>query len=322
MDNPFKGLSKNGKIAVVIGGVGVAWFAWKQHKAGSGSASAQSIDPVTGLPYSQDNQIDPLTGQTYLGEAQTYGSVQAAENAVAGQSSIDFSNAAGGGGFGPVGSSGQALVPANTVQGTTYASNAAWAQAAEAGLTDIGYTSTDVAAALGRYLAGLSLTPAQATIVQAAIAEFGPPPVGSFQVIMAPGTGPTGSGDGGGILGGGSGGGGILGGGGGGTTPPPAKGGPITVTPVGLHVTHTYANSAQVAWVAPTIPKGQGPLTGYGCACYDSSGRLVNGPFTVGPSQLYANFGGLKPKTTYHANIWCDPAKPGGPHASIPFKTT
>lgn len=314
MDNPFKGLSKNEKIAVVAGGGVVAWFAWKQHKSSSGAGSASSIDPVTGLPYSQDNQIDPLTGQTYLGEAQTYGSVAAAEQAAAGSAAVDFSGT-GAGSFGPVGTSGQSLVPANTVQGTNYASNAAWAQAAEAGLTDIGYTSTDVAAALGRYLAGLSLTPDQATIVQAAIAEFGPPPVGSFQVIMAPSTGPTGSGDGGGTTPPPS-------GGGGGTTPPPAKGGPITVTPVGLHVTHTYANSAQVAWVAPTIPKGQGPLTGYGCACYDSTGRLVNGPFTVAPSQLYANFGGLKSKTTYHANIWCDPAKAGGPHASVTFKTT
>jgi hypothetical protein len=173
--------------AVGIGGAGVAWLAWKQHKASASSASA--IDPLTGLPASQDNAIDPLTGEAYLAEAQEYGSVQAAEQAVAGESAIDYSGAYDTG-SGLVGTSaGTSLVPSTVVQGTTYASNAAWAQAVEAGLTDIGYSSTDVAAALGRYLSNLSETPAQAGIVQAAIAEYGPPPVGSFQVILAPSTG-------------------------------------------------------------------------------------------------------------------------------------
>lgn len=175
-------------MAVVFaGGSGIAiWFAVKQHKDSSSSSSAQSIDPITGLPYAQDNETDPLTGESYLAEAQTYGSVQAAENAVAGESSIDYSSASSLGG-GLVGTStGSDLTPSNEVGGTTYASNAAWAQAVEAGLTDIGYTSTDVAAALGRYLGGLSETSAQATIVQAAVAEYGTPPVGSFQIIQAP----------------------------------------------------------------------------------------------------------------------------------------
>jgi len=72
----------------------------------------------------------------------------------------------------------------------------------------------------------------------------------------------------------------------------------------------------------PAIPAGQGPLTGYGVECFDSTGHVVNGPFTVSPSQLYANIGGLKTKTTYHVNVWCDPAKTGGPHATVTFKTT
>lgn len=174
-------------MAVVFaGGSGIAiWFAIKQHNSAS-STSAQSIDPITGLPYAQDNETDPLTGESYLAEAQTYGSVSAAENAVAGESSIDYSNASSTG-SGLVGTStGSNLGSVTEVPGTTYASNAAWAQAVEAGLTDIGYTSTDVAAALGRYLGGLSETSAQATIVQAAVAEYGTPPVGSFQIIQAP----------------------------------------------------------------------------------------------------------------------------------------
>ena len=119
-------------------------------------ADPSAIDPVTGLPYSQDNPIDPLTGQAYLTEAQPYGSVSAAEQAYAASSSLDYSAClrdrrrrrrlvVGG----------QNLVPSNTVQGTTYASNSAWAQAVEAGLSDVGYSSTDIAAALGRYLGNL-----------------------------------------------------------------------------------------------------------------------------------------------------------------------
>lgn len=181
--------------AIGVGSLVVIWFAWKQHQASAASStSASAIDSLTGLPTSQDNATDPLTGMTYLAEAQEYGSVSAAEQSVAGESSLGYS-AAYGTGSGLVGSStGQDLVPGNVVQGTSYASNAAWAQAVEAGLTDIGYAPTDIAAALGRYLGNLSETAAQAGIVQAAIAEYGPPPVGSFLVIMAAPTGPTSSG--------------------------------------------------------------------------------------------------------------------------------
>jgi hypothetical protein len=181
--------------AVVIGSGVVIWFAYKQHEASAASTtSATSIDPVTGLPYSQDSQIDPLTGQAYLAEAQEYGSVSAAEQAVAGESAVDLSGASGYG-SGLVGTStGTSLVPANDVQATTYATNAAWAQAVEAGLTDVGYSSTDISAALGRYLGNLSETSAQATIVDAAMAEYGPPPTGTYTVILAPTTTATGSG--------------------------------------------------------------------------------------------------------------------------------
>ena len=185
--------------AAIAGGSGLAiYFAYKQHKASQASASGASnpsaIDPVTGLPYSQDQQIDPLTGQAYLAEAQQYGSVSAAEQAVAASSSLDYSSAYGTG-YGAVGTSSAApLVTANTTQATTYASNSAWAQAVEAGLSTIGYSSTDIAAALGRYLGNLSETPDQASIVGAALAEFGPPPVGSYQIILAPATTSTGSG--------------------------------------------------------------------------------------------------------------------------------
>lgn len=189
--------------AVAIGGGSLVavWFAYKQHKASSSTTSASNpsaIDPVTGLPYSQDNQIDPLTGMAYLAEAQQYGSVSAAEQAVAGEASTSLSSAYGTG-SGYTGSSG-AGTSLEAVPGG-YASNAQWAQAVTAGLSDLGYSSTDVAAALGMYLGSLPLSTlangvSAVGIVQAALAEYGPPPVGTFTIIMPTGSGSTSTGSG------------------------------------------------------------------------------------------------------------------------------
>jgi hypothetical protein len=307
-------------MAVAIaGGSGLAiWFAVK-HKKSSSSSSPSAIDPVTGLPYSQDSQIDPLTGQSYLAEAQEYGSVQAAENAVAGQSSIDYSSAYGSGGYGPVGTSAAPLVPSTTVQGTTYASNAAWAQAVEAGLTDIGYSSTDIAAALGRYLGGLSLTSTQATIVQAAIAEYGPPPVGTYQVILAPVTGPTGSGDGSGSSGGQSGGGSSGSGSGSGS------GGPITVAPSGFRVAQVNGLAVTLAWDPLTPPAGEGPVRSYVVAYGQSPGST---PYqqavvrTATSTTIRFSEGPGAHGLTHYFTLWADPASPGGPHAGPISATT
>jgi len=291
-----------GAGAVVVGGV--LYFKNKNSSSSTSTQDPNAIDPITGLPYSQDNTIDPVTGQTYLAEAQQYGSVAAAESAATSAGSL----AAGGIGSGVGAGSPTSSLPSS---GTTspgsesFTTNAQWAQQVEADLVAIGYNSTDVAAAIGRYLAGLSLTSDQANLVQVAIAEDGPPPVNP-PAITTGGSGGT-SGGSGGVTG---------------TPTPPAHGGPITVTPVDLHVTHVYTGAAQVAWVAPSIPSGQGPLTGYGVEAFDSTGKVVNGPFTVSPGQLYANIGNLKSKTQYHVNVWCDPAKSGGPHATVSFKTT
>ena len=176
----------------IAGGSGVAiWFAYKQHKdsqASSGASNPSAIDPVTGLPYSEDNTVDPLTGETYLAEAQQYGSVSAAEQAAAGESADDLSNASDSG-LSDLSGSGTGSTSLEAVPGG-YATNAAWAQAVTAGLSDIGYSSTDVAAALGMYLGGLPLSTladgvSSASIVSAAIAEYGPPPVGTFTMIAA-----------------------------------------------------------------------------------------------------------------------------------------
>jgi hypothetical protein len=204
-ENPFtalKDMPKPARYAVLAGVTGVTAFllyshhkntgSWNPWKAGTKTTSggqAADINPVTGLAYSQDNVTDPITGETYLAEAQQYGSVQAAEAAVSA-----YGLSTGGGSGIPVNpvSPPPAGSPNTVVGGSVYTSNSAWAQAATAGLTDIGYDGTAVAAALGAYLTGQPVTADQAKIINAAIAEFGPPPIGNFQVILQPPIKPTG----------------------------------------------------------------------------------------------------------------------------------
>lgn len=204
-ENPFKNLSPAQRWMVIGGGAFVGGIVLYQHHSSTGSwnpfksatatptagttaaGTPTSIDPITGLAYSDDNATDPVTGQTYLAEATQYGSVAAAEASV---SAYGQSTASG---------SGIPVNPAspisagsiNTAVGTNvYTSNAAWAQAATAGLVDVGYVGTDVATALGNYLTQTPLTSAQAALVNTAIAEYGPAPVGSLQIVLAPASGP------------------------------------------------------------------------------------------------------------------------------------
>lgn len=201
--NPFKDMSKPQIYASIagatlIGGYFVvrhhsqtgSWNPWSSSTTSSTSAAAstgatsQTIDPATGLPVSDDNAIDPITGLTYLAEAQQYGSVQAAEADVSqfGQTSVSPDSPA------PTGSTTTSTGGTPIVGSATYTSNAAWVQAATAGLADIGYSATDVATALGAYITSTPVSAAQAKLIQVAIAEFGDPPVGTFQIIQQPTT--------------------------------------------------------------------------------------------------------------------------------------
>lgn len=184
MQNPFAKLPPWGKFAVVGGAGAVIVFAYYQHRQSASSATSTStdttVDPATGLPYSEDGQVDPGTGMTYSAEVQEYGSVQAAESALGSSDTASYGYPYSGGGYSDY------YPTSDTTSTYTYGSNAEWAQAVEGGLSDIGWSTTDVASALGRYLGGLSLTPDQANIVQAALAEYGNPPVGTYQIIPAP----------------------------------------------------------------------------------------------------------------------------------------
>jgi hypothetical protein len=200
IENPFKDLSKNQRYAVIAGGALIGGYAVYHHHSVTGSwnpfskataassgTAASGIDPITGLAYSDDSATDPITGMQYLAEAEQYGSVATAEAATTayGQSTATGSGI-------PVNPASPASSGSiNTPVGTNiYTSNAAWSQAATAGLVDVGYQGTDVASALGAYLTQTPETPAQAALVKTAIAEFGPAPVGNLQIVLAPASGP------------------------------------------------------------------------------------------------------------------------------------
>jgi Fibronectin type III domain len=299
--------------AVVVGGI--LYFKSRSSSGSSGGTgtSASATDPETGLPYSEDDQVDPLTGLTYLAEAEQYGSVAAAEQAVeagygsAGAESDDE------------GYSGEAYGEPTytTAEGSaeTYATNSEWAAAVQAGLPSItGDSSSDVATAVANYLAGLPLTTTQANDIQVALAEFGPPPTGSFSIIAASSSsGATSTGS-------------STSPGGGATTTTttaPAAPKPITVAPTGFRVVSvTGGDNVNLAWNALEPPAGQGPLTGY---------MIAYGP-TSGSQQYKQEVGGQTTEATvpgvgagsagkHYFELWALPAKTGGPHAG-PIEAT
>lgn len=197
-ENPFKNLSKNQKYAVAGGVVLFGGFlvirhhkstgSWNPFSAGSGAAGTQTgTDPITGLPYADDSQIDPLTGQGYLAEAQQYGSVQAAEAAV---SSFGATVPTGTGyGQNPA-SGGSTGSSGSTASSAAYASNSDWVQAVTAGLSEIGYSLTTIDAGIQGYFASQELPAQEYQAMKVALSEFGPPPNGSFQLLQAPTQGP------------------------------------------------------------------------------------------------------------------------------------
>jgi len=206
VDNPFKKLSKPEIYVVIVGATLIAGYAEYRHHQSTGSwspfvsapkssaangtaagtsATGTVTDPSTGQVYS-DTAVDPITNLTYASEISNYGSVASADS--------QFSNAYGAStgtvepqSFATGYTSNLASVGESSISGNdVYTSNSAWAQAVTAGLTDVGYDGPTVSAALGAYLTGTPLTPAQVTIVNTAIAEYGPAPIGNIQIIQQP----------------------------------------------------------------------------------------------------------------------------------------
>ena len=283
------------------GGLGAVAAVYFYRKAASGpaspasSASSSSIDPVTGLPYSQDNQADPVTGLTYLQEAQEYGSVQAAEQEVTSGSAY----------YGVTGAGSAIDSGYPTIYGAagttspspgSYATDAQWAQAVTAGLADLGYNSADVSTALGLYfqnqpLGTLADGASALSIVQAAIAEYGQPPVGTYQITAAPTsagstTGNAGSGTGAAAA-----------------AKPASAPQDLQVIPV--------SNTAITAEWRPVA----------GASGYEFQVTPKDpAPHNIGARTSY-NAGGLKPRTSYVVHVAAVNAAGTGPYATHSFTT-
>ena len=169
---------------VGLGGALVTFLAWRAHSASSSTVT----DPTTGQTYPADG-TDPVTGLTYAAEISEYGSVEAAESAVTDENTGDLGDESGLANGYSYSSGEPDYYGTGTTSGTTgYTSNSDWASAVIAGLESLGFSSADVNGAIAAYLAGMSLTSTQASIVKAALGEFGPPPTGSFPVSVTPGS--------------------------------------------------------------------------------------------------------------------------------------
>jgi hypothetical protein len=169
-------------LAVVAGVLGYAYYSKRKSAAAGGTgtaAAAGNIDPQTGYPYgsTQDAAALQQTGQPGYNTS-GYGA-----GAIDPNTGIPYANeVAGLGGGGGGGTT--TTTPAQSV------TIAQWEQECisnlEAGGVDQA-TIANASAGLPRYLAHLSLTPAQATGVQLAVGLTGPPPGGgSYSIIPAP----------------------------------------------------------------------------------------------------------------------------------------
>jgi len=303
-----------GGVGVVVVG-GILYFKNKNGSSGAGSSNSSATDPVTGLPYSEDNQVDPATGLTYLAEAEQYGSVSAAEAAVgAGYGGVGATETAGG-------SSGEGYgYPTyQTAQGgEAYATNAEWASAVIAALPGItGDSSSDVATAVANYLAGLPLTSTQANDVQVALAEFGPPPTGSYSIVTAgSGSGTTSTGS---------------------ATSPGSGASTTTTTPAttpapapapapsnnwhfpapsGLYAAGAGKGTITVGWQPVVGPQGQHPQS-YTVAYGRTSGAQTWKVVTIDTTTALTTQAGM----TEYIEVWANGGPVAPPHAG-PVKAT
>jgi hypothetical protein len=210
MANPldaFKNLKPWQQGAVIAGGVGVVgvvvWQKEKSKKASnvpvtpptatqaatSGGTAGEIADPTTGTMY-PDTAVDPDTGLTYDQEITEYGSVSAADSAssgvsdqaaLQGETPQEYVEQTGG------------YTGTGTTTGSTVTTNAQWMSEVESGLSEQGYTASDIGQALAAYFAGKPLGVSSDggnlyTIMNLAVSEYGPPPVGSYPLLNGGGS--------------------------------------------------------------------------------------------------------------------------------------
>src|SRR3984885_9291614 len=173
MANPldaFKGLKPWQQVAVIGGGgaavVGVVIYDRKAkaksaaaatatpaaaaaETSGTASTAGTIADPTTGQVY-PDTSVDPEDGLTYEQEITEYGSVSAAEeqyggvqaqSALQGETPQEYVEQTGG------------YAPESNV-GTPVATNAQWMSEVESGLSEQGYTASDIGQGVAAYFAG------------------------------------------------------------------------------------------------------------------------------------------------------------------------
>ena len=166
--------------------------------------------------------------------------------------------------------------------------NAEWATMAVDKLTDIGYEALTASAAIGKYLARLDLTEAQADVVRQAVALLGPPPTGDFPIKIAPVT-PTDPNP---------------------PTPTGSKGAELPA-PTGLTGTAISKTSVRLKW--NPVP---------GAAYYRVYRKGV--AYNIGSSEdTVIEVGGLQPNTSYtfHVRAMGDDGKYGPASATKTVKT-
>lgn len=208
MANPldaFKDLKPWQQAAVAAGGVGVVGVVvWQKVKAKkavpvtpptataaatSGGTAGEIEDPTTGQYYPDDSD-DPETGLSYQQEITEYGSVSAADAAssgvgdqaaLQGEDPSEYEEQIG-------------ETPAST--GSTVTTNAQWMAEVETGLSEQNYTASDIGQGLAAYFASKPLGTSSDgtnlyTMMNLAISEYGPPPTGSYPLLIGSSTSPT-----------------------------------------------------------------------------------------------------------------------------------
>jgi hypothetical protein len=206
MANPldaFKDLKTWQKVAIAVGSAGVVGLVvWQKMKAktavpatpptatqaatSGGAAAGEIEDPATGQYY-PDDSVDPETGLTYADEITEYGSVSAADSEFSGAQDQAVLQ-----GETPEEYDEQTGVPYEQA-GAAVTTNAQWMAEVETGLSEQGYSASDIGQGLAAYFAGKPLGTSSDgtslyTMMNLAVSEYGPPPTGSYPLLLGPAT--------------------------------------------------------------------------------------------------------------------------------------
>lgn len=199
-DVKLPGLGKVSKKTLYIGGavaavvVGYLYIRHGRSSSSSGTGTSGTADTTGTDTSSQD--IDPQTGYPY-GSPEDQAALSAQQDSGLNTNSLDNIDPSTGYPYGSaqdlqgLGLGGGGT---STTTPTAPVTNADWEQAAVADMEGAGVSAATLSAAeagLPRYLARLTLTSAQATAVQEAVALAGPPPVGGpYSIRTAPAPAP------------------------------------------------------------------------------------------------------------------------------------